>query len=114
MNRTFKAAVAALMRRRAEPLPLEIPPRVTARCKPMRSILFPALVTIACSVSAFSQVSLGAVDHAKQARIELVSEFIRELEVLYRLQETAKTELAQETSSQGKLVTAIRVGLTCH
>src|SRR5262249_17910437 len=40
----------------------------------------------------------------------LVQEFVRELEVLYRLQETAKKELAEDSSTSGKLMTGIRVG----
>jgi hypothetical protein len=44
------------------------------------------------------------------ARIALAQEFVRELEVLYRLQETAKKELAEDSSTSGKLTTGIRVG----
>jgi hypothetical protein len=46
----------------------------------------------------------------RNPRIQLASEFVRELEVLYRLQETAKKELAEDNSSSGKLATGIRVG----
>jgi hypothetical protein len=46
----------------------------------------------------------------KTARIALVQEFVRELEVLYRLQETAKKEFAEDSSTSGKLMTSIRVG----
>src|SRR5712671_5477720 len=46
----------------------------------------------------------------KTARIALVQEFVRELEVLYRLQETAKKEFAEDSSGAGKLTTGIRVG----
>jgi hypothetical protein len=46
----------------------------------------------------------------KNPRIQLASEFIRELEVLYRLQETAKKEFAEDPSSTGKIMTSIRVG----
>jgi len=46
----------------------------------------------------------------KTARIALVQEFVRELEVLYRLQETAKKEFAEDSSTSGKLLTSIRVG----
>jgi hypothetical protein len=46
----------------------------------------------------------------KTARITLVREFIREMEVLYRLQETAKKEFAEDASTAGKLTTSIRVG----
>jgi len=46
----------------------------------------------------------------KTARIALVQEFVRELEVLYRLQETAKKEFTEDSSTSGKLMTSIRVG----
>jgi hypothetical protein len=46
----------------------------------------------------------------KTARIALVQEFVRELEVLYRLQETAKKEFAEDSSTSGRLMTSIRVG----
>ena len=46
----------------------------------------------------------------KTARITLVREFVREMEVLYRLQETAKKEFAEDNSTTGKLATSIRVG----
>jgi hypothetical protein len=47
----------------------------------------------------------------KAGRIALVQEFVREMEVLYRLQETAKKEFAEDGSETGKrLMTAIRVG----
>ena len=46
----------------------------------------------------------------KTARIAFVQEFVRELEVLYRLQETAKKEFAEDSSANGKLMTAVRVG----
>jgi hypothetical protein len=46
----------------------------------------------------------------KTARIALVQEFVRELEVLYRLQETTKKEFAEDKSGTGGLVTGIRNG----
>jgi hypothetical protein len=46
----------------------------------------------------------------KTARITLVQEFVRELEVLYRLQETAKKEFADDSSTSGRIMTSIRVG----
>ncbi|WP_316229219.1 hypothetical protein [Bradyrhizobium sp. SZCCHNR1070] len=46
----------------------------------------------------------------KTARIALVREFVREMEVLYRLQETAKKEFAEDSSTAGRLATSIRVG----
>jgi hypothetical protein len=45
-------------------------------------------------------------------RIQLASEFVRELEVLYQLQETAqKKELAEDDSPSGKVITGIRLAL---
>jgi hypothetical protein len=46
----------------------------------------------------------------KAARIELAQEFVRELEVIYRLQETAKKEFAKDSSVSGKTMTSVRVG----
>ena len=46
----------------------------------------------------------------KAARIALAQEFVRELEVIYRLQETEKKEFAEDSSGSGKLTTGIRVG----
>jgi hypothetical protein len=60
-----------------------------------------------CS-SAHAERSPGATE--KTARIALVREFVREVEVLYRLQETAKKELAENSSTAGQLTTSIRVG----
>jgi hypothetical protein len=79
----------------------------------MRSIFLAVLAGIGCSVlftSAHSQVAPRIPDVGKKTRIELVSEFVRELEVLYRLQETSKREFAEDNSSPGKLATGIRVG----
>jgi hypothetical protein len=79
----------------------------------MRSIFFAALAAMVGNVvftSAYSQTTPLISDVAKKARVELVSEFVRELEVLYRLQETAKKELAEDNSPSGKLATGIRLG----
>lgn len=46
----------------------------------------------------------------KAARIALVQEFVREVQTLYGLSETAKKEFAEDPSGNGKLVTSIRVG----
>src|SRR5215468_3714729 len=46
----------------------------------------------------------------KAARIALAQEFVRELEVIYRLQEPAKREFAEDSSGPGKLTTDVRVG----
>jgi hypothetical protein len=62
----------------------------------------------ASCASVQSQPSPGNAQ--KTARIALVQEFVGELEVLYRLQETAKKEFAEDSSGSGKLMTGIRVG----
>lgn len=68
-----------------------------------------ALALVGCGVvlTAHSQAPSTA---AAKARIQLVSELIRELGILYHLQETSKREFAENPSSQGRLVTGIRVG----
>ena len=69
-----------------------------------------ALLCVGVTVVEAAQAgrSLGVTE--KTARIALVREFIREMEVLYRLQETAKKELAEDSSTAGRLTTGIRVG----
>src|SRR5436309_13443015 len=77
-----------------------------------RQLLAVAIVAIVGSgilTSAHSQSAPRISDVAKKARVELVSEFDRELEVLYRLQETAKKEFAED-STPGKFATSIRMG----
>lgn len=71
-------------------------------------LLLGVIVYGACCGSVHSQPSPGNAQ--KTARIALAQEFVRELEVLYRLQETAKKEFAEDSSTSGKLVTGIRVG----
>jgi hypothetical protein len=71
----------------------------------LRAALLTVVMGCACFTSAQSQPFNG-----KNPRIQLVSEFVRELEVLYRLQETSKKEFAEDDSSSGKLTTGIRVG----
>jgi|SRR5215469_4330119 len=71
-------------------------------------LLVGAFVYATPCTSVQSQSSPGNVQ--KAARIELAQEFVRELEVLYRLQETAKKEFAEDSSGSGKLTTGIRVG----
>jgi hypothetical protein len=46
----------------------------------------------------------------KAARIALVREFVREVRVLYGLQQTSKKEFAEDQSDNAKLMTVIRVG----
>jgi hypothetical protein len=60
------------------------------------------------ALSAQPERSPGGAE--KTARIALVQEFVREMEVLYRLQETAKKEFAEDSSAAGKITTSIRVG----
>jgi hypothetical protein len=71
----------------------------------LRSVLPLAVIGCAFFASAQSQPLNETIP-----RIQLVSEFVRELEVLYRLQETSKKELAEDDTTAGKLATGIRVG----
>jgi hypothetical protein len=68
------------------------------------------LVVFLLLPAAHSQTVQNANTKAKAARIEFVKEFIREVEALYVLQETAKKEFAEDPSAHGHLATAIRVG----
>ncbi|PWT82907.1 MAG: hypothetical protein C5B58_07430 [Acidobacteria bacterium] len=72
------------------------------------ALLVGALVYGASCASLRSEPLAG--NPQKAARIALTQEFVRELEVLYRLQETAKKEFAEANSTDGKLMTSIRVG----
>jgi len=66
---------------------------------------------IVCGASCASLQSEPLAGNAqKAARIALAQEFVRELEVIYRFQETAKKEFAEDSSGPGKLMTGIRVG----
>lgn len=71
----------------------------------LRAALLLTVMGCVCFTAAQSQPF-----NEKNPRVQLASEFVRELEVLYQLQETAKKELAEDNSSSGKLVTGIRVG----
>jgi len=71
-------------------------------------LLLGVIAYAASCASVQSQPSLGNAQ--KTARIALAGEFVRELEVLYRLQETAKKEFAEDSSGSGRLATGIRVG----
>jgi hypothetical protein len=75
----------------------------------MRQFIFGALLAFSIAVFFTSAQSQPAFNE-KNPRIQLVSEFVRELEVLYRLQETAKKEFAEDSSAIGQLTTSIRVG----
>lgn len=78
----------------------------------MRTVIatFAALfiVVVSYGTSAHAQRSPGA--DQKAARVALVREFVRETEVLYRLQQTSKKEFAENPSGNGKLMTSIRTG----
>jgi hypothetical protein len=68
-----------------------------------------SIATLLCvSVTVAEAVQPAAAE--KAARIALVREFVREMESLYRLQETAKKEFTEDSSVTGKLSTSIRVG----
>jgi hypothetical protein len=71
-------------------------------------LLLGVIVYGGCCASVQSQPLSGNTQ--KAARIALAQEYVRELEVLYRLQETAKKELAEDSSGPGTLATSIRVG----
>jgi hypothetical protein len=66
-------------------------------------LLLGVVAYVTCGASAQSQALPGNTQ--KTARIALAQEFVRELEVLYRLQETAKKEFAEHSSRSGKLTT---------
>ena len=66
-------------------------------------LLLGVVAYVTCGASAQSQALPGNTQ--KTARIALAQEFVRELEVLYRLQETAKKEFAEHSSGAGKLTT---------
>jgi hypothetical protein len=69
-----------------------------------------ALLCVGVTVAEAAQAERSPGVTEKTARIALVREFIREMEVLHRLQETAKKEFAEDSSAAGKLTTSIRVG----
>ena len=71
-------------------------------------LLLGLIVYGACCASVQSQPLAGNTQ--KTARIALAQEFVRELEVIYRLQETEKKEFAEDSSGSGRLATGIRVG----
>src|SRR5262249_17161475 len=52
----------------------------------------------------------SAANAQKIGRVALVQEFVREVEVINRLQVTAAKEVAEDSSPNGKLMTSIRVG----
>jgi hypothetical protein len=73
--------------------------------------VIPIAAKTADAASCASVQSQPSSGNAQQcARIALAQEFVRELEVLYRLQETAKKEFAEDSSGSGRLMTGIRVG----
>jgi hypothetical protein len=67
------------------------------------------LVAVVACVACFTSAH-GQPFNEKNPRVQLVSEFIRELEVLYRLQETANKEFAEDHSGEEKIMTSIRMG----
>jgi hypothetical protein len=77
--------------------------------KPKLALGAAALLCVVVMVAEAAQAELSPGSTEKTARIALVREFIREMEVLHRLQETAKKEFAEDTTA-GKLTTSIRVG----
>jgi hypothetical protein len=74
-------------------------------------VLIGVIIYGACCASVQSQPAQPVPGNTqKTARIALAQEFVRELEVLYRLQQTAKKEFAEDSSGNGGLMTGIRVG----
>jgi hypothetical protein len=69
-----------------------------------------ALLCVGVMAAEVSQAEPSPGVTEKTTRIALVREFVREMEVLYRLQETAKKEIAEDSSTTGKITTGIRVG----
>ena len=69
-----------------------------------RAALLLAVIGCSCLTAAQSQ------SFNENPRVQLVSEFVRELEVFYRLGQTSKKELAENNSSSGQLATGIRGG----
>ena len=81
------------------------------------AVILVALSTVPVAATTPDGANCAAVQSQTQpgnaqkcARVALAQEFVRELEVLYRLQETAKKEFAEDSSGPGKLMTGIRVG----
>lgn len=68
------------------------------------------IATLAFAAASLSPVRSQTSSDPKQARVELVREFIRELEALYHLQQTASKEFAEDPSDIGKLMTSVRMG----
>jgi hypothetical protein len=66
-------------------------------------LLLGVVAYVTCGASAQSEALPGNAQ--KTARIALAQEFVRELEVLYRLQETEKKEFSEHSSGAGKLTT---------
>jgi hypothetical protein len=60
--------------------------------------------------SASADAQRSSTADKKAARVALVREFVREMEVLYRLQETAKKEFNEDNSPSAKIATSIRNG----
>ena len=69
-----------------------------------------AASVIALSLGVAIANAQNTANVADSSHIQFLKEFIRELEVLYRLQETAKKEFAEDGSANGKMMTSIRVG----
>jgi hypothetical protein len=77
----------------------------------MRRCLLTAIAVVALfSSPANSQALSNQATSTKAGRLQLANEFIRELYVLYELQQTAKKEFAEDNSATGRLATAVRVG----
>ncbi|WP_143198494.1 hypothetical protein [Bradyrhizobium sp. AS23.2] len=69
-----------------------------------------ALLCVAVTAVEPARAERSPAATEKAARVALVREFVREMEALYALQETAKKEFAEDSSTAGKLTTSVRVG----
>jgi hypothetical protein len=73
-----------------------------------------AIFAVPITANTANAASCGPMPSAETnpqcARIAFAQEFVRELEILYRLQQTATQEFAQDKSTTGQLATGIRVG----
>jgi hypothetical protein len=71
---------------------------------------FSALLVSVIFYGTSAEAQRSPVADDKAARIALVREFVREVQVLYRLQETSKKEFAEDPSANAKMMTSIRMG----
>jgi hypothetical protein len=71
---------------------------------------FAALLVSVIFYGTSAEAQRSPVPDDKAARIALVREFVREVQLLYRLQEISKKEFAENPSANAKMMTSIRMG----